>query len=229
MQEAQPPTSRFKAEMPRIPGVSDSSATSANSLGKRVFLSIGLVAILAILGGIVRWSVHSMGRRAERRADAAEALPAESPDSPLLPASTAWTPVAAATVDELAKPWSAKEFTFVDPVTHSSTPAMVVHLPGGAASSSASYWAFSLEAPYERCQLEYIADLDQLAARFNYRGTHPVVASACDGTIYDPLKMDTIPTGAWVRGEIVQGAGIRPPTSIEVKIQGNSLVADRIE
>lgn len=213
-----------------MPGVSDSSARSATllGLGKPALLSVGLGAILVLLGGIVWWTVHSMAHPAVRAPEVAEIEPAEPID--LAPVSAPTTgPVTAATVDDLAKPWSAKQFTFVDPVTHISVPAMVVHLPGGAANSSASYWAFSLEAPYQTCRLEYVTDLHDLAARFGYHAAHPMVASACDGTVYDPLRMGTIASGAWVRGEIVQGAGLRPPTAIEIKVQGNNLVADRIE
>ena len=136
----------------------------------------------------------------------------------------------AAALSELAKPWASKEFTFVDPLTHDSVPAMVIHLAGAAPNSSSSYWAFSLVAPYQTCHLVYVTDLSELVTRFGYDGgTHPMIASPCDGTIYDPLKMGTIASGAWVRGEIVQGAGIRPPISIEVKVEGSDLIADRIE
>jgi hypothetical protein len=215
--------------MPHIPGVSNPSATPPISSEKQVFLSIALATTLVIVGGIAWWAMRSMGHRGERLSEVTESLPTEPISLPPVSVPTAGEPVTAATVNDLAKQWSAKEFTFVDPVTHSTTPAMVVRLPGGPANSSASYWAFSLEAPYQNCQLQYVADLDELATRFGYHAAHPMVASTCDDTIYDPLKMGTIPTGAWVRGEIVQGAGIRPPTSIEIKLQGNNLVADRIE
>jgi len=227
MQET-PPPNKFTAEMPQIPGVSDSLAKPRTSLPKPALLSIGLVAILLLLGGIVRWAVHSMGRAAQRPAETAATLPPEPVSLPAASVPQAG-PVTAATLSELAKPWSSKEFTFVDPATGSTVPAIVVRLPSGSASSSASYWAFSLEAPLQTCQLEYVTDLSELSNRFGYHAAHPMVASSCDGTVYDPLQMGTLSSGAWVRGAIVQGAGIRPPTSIEVKVQGNNLVADRIE
>jgi hypothetical protein len=227
MQEI-PPPNKFTAEMPKIPGVSDSSAKSRISLGKPLFLSIALVGILLLVGGIVRWAAHSMGRGAERPAELTSTSSSEPVNLP--PASLPQTgPVTAATLNELAKPWSSKEFTFVDPVTGSTVPAIVIHLPGGAASSSSSYWAFSLEAPLQTCQLVYVTDLSELTSRFNFHAAHPMVASSCDSTLYDPLQMGTISSGAWVRGAIVQGAGIRPPTSIEVEVHGGNLVADRIE
>jgi hypothetical protein len=227
MQET-PPPARFKTDMPQIPGVGSSSATPAAWPGKAALLSAGLGAVLVLLGGIVWWTVHSMGHPAGRTSEVAETLPAEPVDvSPVaVPASG---PVKAATVEELAKPWSSREFTFVDPITQSAVPAIVVHLPGGAANSSASYWAFSLQAPFQSCHLEYVTDLSELTTRFGFHAAHPMVASACDGTIFDPLRMGTIASGAWVRGEIVQGAGLRPPIAIEIKVEGNNLVADRIE
>ncbi len=226
MQET-PPPKKFTAEMPNIPGVSDSSASSA-LLGKQALLSIGLGAVLVLLGGIVWWTVHSMGRPA---AHALEVTAAPPPEPVSLPAVSIPTtgPVTAATLSELAQPWSSREFTFVDPATGSAVPAIVVHLPGGAASSSSSYWAFSLEVPYQACHLEYVTDLNGLNARFGFHAAHPMVASACDGSVYDPLRLGTISSGAWVRGEVVQGGALRPPIAIEVKVQGDKLVADRIE
>ena len=56
-----------------------------------------------------------------------------------------------------------------------------------------------------------------------------MVLAACDGTIYDPLRVGTSPTGAWVRGEIVHGVGIRPPLAIEIRVKGNSIFANSME
>jgi len=228
MQETPPPT-KFKAEMPQIPGVGDSSATSPIWAGKPLILSIGLGAVLLLLGGIVWWTVHSMGRGAKRDPEVTETSPQAEPVELPPVAAPAAGPVTVATLDDLAKPWSSKEFNFVDPVTGSAVPAIVIHLPGGAPNSSESYWAFSLVAPYQACHLEYVTDLSELTTRFGFHAAHPMVASACDGSVFDPLRMGTISSGAWVRGEVMQGAGFRPPIAIEVKIQGDKLVADRIE
>jgi hypothetical protein len=227
MQETPPPT-RFKADMPQIPGVGDSSAPSSSFAAKRALLSVGLGAVLVLVGWIVWWAVHSMSRPSARDPEVTQLAPVAPVDlPPVAPPTTG--PVTAATLDELAKPWSSKEFTFVDPVTGSAVPAMVVHLPGAAANSSSAYWAFSLDTPLQTCHLEYVTDLHDLAARFGFHAAHPMVASACDGTVYDPLQMATIDSGAWVRGAIVQGGGIRPPIVIEIKVEGDNLVADRIE
>jgi hypothetical protein len=47
--------------------------------------------------------------------------------------------------------------------------------------------------------------------------------------VYDPLKVGSIGGNTWVRGEIVQGSGLRPPISIDVKVLGRLVVADSIE
>jgi len=169
-----------------------------------------------------------MSRPAPQAPEVTELAPAAPVELPPVAHPTT-DPVTAATLEELAKPWSSKEFTFVDPSTGSATPAMVIHLPGGASNSSAAYWAFSLEVPLQKCHLEYVTDLHDLAARFGFHAAHPMVASPCDASVYDPLQMATIDSGAWVRGAIVQGAGLRPPIVIEIKVEGNNLVADRIE
>lgn len=234
---------RFKTEMPRIPGVADAppavekpstgpvpAAENSKPLGRSTLLSIALGVTIVLVGGIGWWAIHSAGRGAESSSQEASGTAPATPDLTVSPTAQDSGPVTAAALSELAKPWASKEFTYVDPLTHDSVPAIVVHLAGGAPGASASYWAFSLKAPYQACQLAYVTDLSELATRFGYAGaTHPMVASLCDATVYDPLKIATLASGAWVRGEIVQGAGIRPPISIEVKVEGSNLIADRIE
>jgi hypothetical protein len=129
----------------------------------------------------------------------------------------------AATIEELSKPWAARKFTFIKPVTQESIPAMVVRLPSGG------LWAFSLQGPYGSCQLEFVTDLAVIAAKYKYNASHPMVVSPCDGTVYDPLKVGPLGGDTWARGEIVQGSSLRPPISIDVKVRGRSIVADSIE
>ncbi len=105
---------------------------------------------------------------------------------------------------------------------------MVVRLPTGAPGDSASYWAFSLQAPFGRCELDYATDLAKLSSEYGYRASHPMVVDACNGTVYDPLTLGNV-GGAWVRGEIVQGSGIRPPLSIEVRVERGRVIATRME
>jgi hypothetical protein len=56
-----------------------------------------------------------------------------------------------------------------------------------------------------------------------------MVVNPCDSTVYDPLKVGSIGGDTWARGEIVQGAGMRPPISIDVKESGRSIIADNVE
>jgi hypothetical protein len=100
---------------------------------------------------------------------------------------------------------------------------MVIRLPGGA------LWAFALREPYGHCDLEFVTDMGQLAKQYGYRSSHPMVASPCSSTIYDPMKVGSIGDNVFVRGEIVRGSGLRPPISIDVLEKGASIIADRIE
>jgi hypothetical protein len=100
---------------------------------------------------------------------------------------------------------------------------MVIRLPGGG------LWAFALQEAYGHCELEFVTDLSQLAKQYGYRASHPMVASPCTSTVYDPLKVGSLGGEVWVRGEIVQGGALRPPIAIEVQESGNSIIADRIE
>ena len=100
---------------------------------------------------------------------------------------------------------------------------MVIRLPGGG------LWAFSLQEPYGKCELEFVTDLGRLATQYGYRASHPMVVNPCNNTVYDPLKVGSLGGNVWVRGEIVQGGGLRPPLAIDVRVSGHSIIADRIE
>lgn len=223
--------SRFQPEMPQIPGVSQSSSQGGRaSSGTNIqpLLQIGgIAAIVAVLGGIIFWWAVSRPRGAAKTAPSPDADSAEqsspAPPPPDSIAPVQQGPTIAASVDELAKPWSAKRFSYTDSLSHEKTPAIVIRIPGG------ELWAFSLQGPFGRCQLEYVTDLGSLASRFGYRATHPMVVNPCDRTVYDPLKVGALGGNTWARGEIVQGSALRPPISIEVRVSGRSIVADKIE
>ena len=221
---------RFHPEMPTIPGVasarppSPEKSNGANSQRLPRILGVAAVAVAAVIA--IVWWVKSAPRKAADSAGADAALP-ESP-APRIPPLAAIPPAhagpsVAATVEELSKPWSAKKFIFVKPVTNENVEAMVIRLPGGA------LWAFALQEPYGRCKLEFVTDTGQLAAKYGYQASHPMVVNPCDNTVYDPLKVGPLGASTWARGEIVQGGGLRPPLSIDVAVSGRSIIADRME
>jgi hypothetical protein len=219
-----PPASHSKIspEMPQIPGV---NLPQKRPQDQKPLVAIGLiVALCAAAFGL--WFWHLKQVTANGKAPAHEDI--ETTTISPAPAKKAINtdPDAIATLDELTKPWAAKKFTFVDPNTHQSVPAMVIHLPGTGVES---FWAFSMNTPFSQCELQYVTDLATLSQRYAYAATHPMIISQCDGTVYDPLKMATLPDGSWVRGDIVRGGGIRPPIAIEVHVRGHLLIADRIE
>lgn len=221
---------RYEAPMPSIPGVPKDRRGRA-----RARLNVLAACGTALLVGVLAWGIH---RHLQSRAAAAptsataEALPDASapvsnPPSPALQAPADSTDIAA--LEELAKPWSSKAFTFDDPLTHESVPAMVVRLPGSTPGKSGAYWAFSLIEPYGACQMLYVTNLGVLASQYGYTANHPMVVDPCAQTVFDPLRMGQRADGAWLRGAIVQGGGLRPPIAIEVSVHGDSLRADRIE
>jgi hypothetical protein len=223
--------SQFKPEMPRIPGVNE--PLRGRQLWKKPdVLKLLALAIVVVVGGVVWSGIHAARYRTQlalaMRDSARARSTADVPAPWLAPPPAARKDLAAATVADLAKPWSAKEFEFFDPLTHARVPAMIIRLPGSPSRASA-YWAFSLEAPYHTCRLTYVTDFRALASRYHYRAAHPMVVASCDGTVYDPLQYGTTPAGAWVPGEVAQGAGSRPPLVIDVRVQGQSIFADRME
>jgi hypothetical protein len=220
---------RFHPEMPAIPGVSQGSRQvprRSSSMNQQGLLQIGgIAAAVVLIGAVSYFLIKQKSPRGVKSSPVSDVTEQAVPPPPL-PSPVAAIregPVVAATVEELSKPWAAKKFTFVKPLSRESIDAMVIRLPGG------ELWAFSLQGPFGRCELEYVSDLGRLASQFRFNASHPMVVSPCDGTIYDPLKVGPLGSNTWARGEIVQGSSLRPPISIDVKVSGRSIIADSIE
>ena len=224
----QPPSDRFKSEMPQIPGVSGSRATTAPN--PAVKLVIGLLAVLLMI---------FLGARALRPKRVAPQavdqqpqieVPAPAPDpSTLLPHATDANP-GIASVTEMAKPWSSKEFFIRNRLNGENISGLLVRLPGGSPSHASGYWAFAQKAPFGDCQLEYVTDLGKLKNDYGFSAAkHPMVGNPCSRTVYDPLKLSNLPGSVWARGAIVQGSDLRPPLGIEIKVEGKKILAVRAE
>jgi hypothetical protein len=133
-----------------------------------------------------------------------------------------------ATVSELVQPWSSKKFFFRSLTLSKYVPALIIRLPGPA-SDSKSYWAFSLEAPFNRCQLAYLDNIGKLSSEYRFAAAHPMVVNPCTRSIHDPLQHTELPGNILVRGAIVRGNDVRPPYGIELKVSGNQIRAVAME
>ncbi len=230
----------FKPMQPSIPGVASapkaaeptapelplepSSGPPPTAAAPMIGVAVVVVAVVVIVGGLFYWS-RSLSSRPQPTSPGAAATPVPTAaETPKPKESLPVGPGRIGTTDELTKAWSAKRFLYNNPLTSQIDPAMVVRLPGGA------YWGFSLREPFGTCELEYITDLEKLRTVYNYRADHPMVGNTCDHTVYDLLRYGGgAPDGGLVRGEIVQGGGVRPPMAIEIRTDGKYLVADRAE
>ena len=218
---------RFRPEMPQIPGVTSGARPSQGGLAslntEQIVQIAAVVAAVILLVALIVWRSRSKPRAAAPAAADADTTEQSAP--PPAPEPVIETPEAnlAATEDQLSKPWAAHKFTFVKPITQDSIDAMVIRLPNGG------LWAFSLQAPFGRCDLEFVTDIDVLASKYNFNASHPMVVNPCDSTVYDPLKVGPLGANTWARGEIVHGSSLRPPISIDVKVRGRSIIADSIE
>jgi hypothetical protein len=147
---------------------------------------------------------------------------AEPADAPAIDTKLPVGPGVIATTAELVKPWSARKFYFRDPLTLKEVPALVVRLPGGA------LWGFSLREPYGTCEMEYVTDLRKLQRDYDFAAGHPMVGDPCNKSLFDLTRYGNAPSGL-VRGDIVKGSAFRPPIAIEVRTQGDQVVAIRTE
>jgi hypothetical protein len=228
----------FKPQQPSIPGVTGAAPTAkpveepgedlrAKLMAKLPAVHLPPNWIMATLGGAlllgsaVAWWSHSSSARVTQPVPevATTPRPAEKPKPPeKLPVA----PGEVATTDELAQPWSSKRFIFQDPATSRQTLGIVVHLPDG------TFWGLSLREPYGSCEMEFVTDLDKLATEYHYRASHPMVGDPCNRTVFDLTRYGSAP-GGLVRGEIAQGAAVRPPMAIEIRMRGKQIMAVRME
>jgi hypothetical protein len=223
-------TSRFKAEMPDIPGVGGPTPPPRRSNPLLPLIAgIGILVVILVLG--LRWLSHSKPSESVPVEPAAQIdVPAAPPDpNAALPHANEANPVIA-TVTELAKPWSHTDFFIRNKLSGENVPATIVRLPGGSAGDASGYWAFTRQAPYGECKLEFISDLEKLRTDYEYRhASHPLVANPCSHTLYDPLKFASLAGNVLVRGAIVQGGDIRPPLGVEIKVRNKEILAIRTE
>ena len=228
------PVERFKSEMPQIPGVPPPGSRSAPSSSgdPAVKVAILLLAALVVIFLGARWTLRAL--RTEPKAVNQQPqieLPTPAPDpNALVPHATDTAP-GIATVEEMAKPWSSKEFFVRNVFSGENVPGILIRLPGGSSSRASGYWAFSTNAPYGNCRLEYVTDLAKLKTDYDFpAATHPMVGNPCSRTVFDPAKTTTLPgTDAIVRGPIVQGSDLRPPLAIEIRVRGKDIEAIRSE
>jgi hypothetical protein len=225
----------FKPQQPAIPGVPSAPADSNHKTHSThpdveaparkyklppAWVSMTLAVIL-FGSAAAAWMKHSPERTAPV---AASPKPAAEPDADSGPEVRKLQvgPGEIATKEELAKPWASREFSFRSPLTGDLMPAEVVRLPGG------DYWGFLLKEPYGNCQLLYMTDLKTLHEHYNVDTEHPMVVDPCNGSVFDLEKYGSAPSGL-VRGDVVAGPAIRPPLAIEIRVEGNKLVAVRSE
>jgi hypothetical protein len=227
----QPPTDRYKADMPAIPGISGSSIKRPPSTHPALRFAIVLIVVVVLLFVGLRWALRSKRVELPSAQPLAQIdVPSPPPDpSAALPHATESAP-GVATIAELAKPWSSREFFIRNRFTGENIPAEIIRLPGTAGNKPSAYWAFSLKSPYGNCKMEYVSDLDKLATEYGYKSPkHPMVGNPCNHTLFDPLRMTNLPGNVWVRGAIVQGSDLRPPLGVEIQVQGKEILATRTE
>ncbi len=218
--------------MPQIPGVSGAGPQrqgAAPNPAVRLVAGLLVVLVVCLLGS--RWLLRSKPKEAPAPPPAAQIeVPAPAVDtSPAVPRATSANPEIA-TVAEMAKPWSSKDFFFVNSLTNENVAALLIRLSSGSATQPEGYWAFAMKDPFGNCQLEYLKDMKKLNDEYDFHGAkHPMVGNPCSRTVFDPLKMSNIPGNIWVRGGIAQGSDLRPPLGIQVQIQGKNILALRIE
>jgi len=224
----------FKPAQPHIPGVAPIASeqpgspsevpdiaekTPPRKKGRWIVAAVGCALAIAALFG---WWSHAASSPTNNAVSLAAAGPTavfgKAQPAEVLPVG----PGEIATTEELSKAWSAKKFLFRNDLTSETFPAMVVRLPAGG------YWGFSLREPFGNCDLEYVTDLNRLQTYYNFHADHPMVGDPCDRSLFDLTHYGTAPSGL-VRGEIEQGAAIRPPLAIEISTHGDQVLAVRAE
>jgi len=235
----------LKAEMPRIPGLETKAKLAAAESGagqtgagtqqgknRTLGLWAAGVALAAVLGFFGVRAMRTSGQQ-----EPAPVEPAGQGEQPAPPHRKAPAPPLAtaehpeiATMEEMAAPWSSKEFFLQTPAAPSGISALLIRLPGGAGEKSGSYWAFSTEGIYDRrCRYEYITDVTRLSTEYGFAAEHPMVGNPCTHTVFDPLRLKQLPGNILVRGEIAKGTDFRPPLGIDIHVKEQRIQALRLE
>jgi hypothetical protein len=232
----QNPNDRFKAEMPTIPGVAAGKPRPVSRGITPVQIAAGLLVLLVVMLAVGfairprRTQAVAAAAPAQIEVPSSKTASAPGPEPADADAQSPETEQVIATTLEMSKAWSSKDFLYRNPLSDWKIPAMLVRLPVGSATQASGYWAFATNAAYGNCKLEYVTDVKRLVEEFGYRrARHPMLVNPCNRAVIDPLKLSSLPGGAWVRGEIVQGADMRPPLGIEVRINGQRIIANRME
>ena len=195
----------------------------------RALAVVVILTVFCVVG--IRWLLraHPSDPPATKSMPKVEVpLPAADPNAALPHASEANPRIASQ--GELARPWSSKSFFYQNRQTGENIPALLIYLPVGPPSKSSSYWALAMKAPFSKCNLEYVTDLNRLKTDYGFKAArYPMVGDPCSRTLFDPLKMMNLPGSIWVRGAIAQGSDQRPPLGIEVKIVNSEILAMRME
>jgi hypothetical protein len=227
----QPTPDRFKPEMPRIPGVSAGAPNRAASKKPNLAVLGALAAALLVAAAAAHFAIRPRHADAPAAAETPQLqVPTPAPDpTASYPRATEAEPTVA-TVDEMTSPWSHKDFFFQDRLTGENLPALLLRLPSGSATQPTGYWSFVMRTAYGTCNLEFISDLNRLHRDYGFRAAqHAMIGDPCSRTVFDPEKMTMLPGNIWVRGAIVQGAGVRPPLGIELRIKDKKILAIRHE
>ena len=204
----------------------------SDSLKRYARIGVGVLLGLWLVSFALKTFTHRSNTDATLEPPPA-AMPASSstdaaPGDVSTPLYVSATSPQVATLADLAQPWSSKSFIFFSATQGRNVPALLIRLPGPASQSS-SYWAFSLEAPYNQCQLEYIQELAKLSHEYGFPARHPMVVNPCSHAVFDPLQLKEIPGNIIVRGAVVKGSDLRPPFGIEVKVSSNQILATAME
>jgi serine/threonine-protein kinase len=212
-----------------IPGVYSGPPSKLNVATVKRLATIGAcLALAAVLGSYAIKTIqgiHQPGSDAPAaRQDSASSTPPDSAktDSAPKPLYASQSNPEIATVNELAQPWSSRKFFYRSLTESKYVPGLIVRLPGSAAQAK-SYWAFSLEAPFNQCQFEFLDDLAKISSDYGFAAKHPMVVNPCSHSVFDPLQLKEVSGNIMVRGAIVQGHDVRPPYAIDVKVAGNQI------
>ncbi len=236
MSDANSKLDPLKPAMPQIPGVpapAPEKKQPAAPAGppiwtdRKVQIGAGLVVAFLFLAVIAAWLIRPAS---PPRAIGLEPRPQTSEGSSPSQESvlTQILPVAPGTIAstlDTATPWSFIKFQFRKP-SGEVVPARLLRLPTG--TGAGAYWAFLGIGAYGRCELELESDLTKLAKEYGYRARHPMVVDPCNQSVYDPLGYGS-DHGSWIRGQVVAGAGLRPPLAVEIEVDQSNIVASRSE
>jgi len=192
---------------------------------------------IPILGALLVW-LNPLLRFVKPTTGPGELAPA--PEQPIS------EPLVVGSLDEIAEPWSHKEFVYLQETPEytlartqrSEVPGFVVRLPDTAPGievtrpdgSTAKILVVSRICPHLGCIFQYVTNVERIRTFYQHPRAEerPHFGCPCHLSVYDLMQTQVI-AGRPVQGRVVAGPSPRPPRGFTFTVHSDQVIVTGVE